>query len=73
MDLCSELDTVLAAVAQIRHDVNNPLSAAMTETELQLMDVTEPEGRSGLESILYELGRIRDRVRELDRLHQPNT
>lgn len=73
MDLCSELDTVLAAVAQIRHDLNNPLSAAMTETELQLMDVTEPEGRSGLESILYELGRIRDRVRELDRLHQPIT
>jgi signal transduction histidine kinase len=57
-----ELRHVLARVARARHDLNNPLTSAMAETQLALLDATEPAVRSGLETIEEQLRRIRDLV-----------
>jgi signal transduction histidine kinase len=53
-------ELILVERARIRHDLSNPLTAAMTETELLLMDVERGELRDGLERVLSELNRVRD-------------
>ncbi|RMH18966.1 MAG: hypothetical protein D6701_05530 [Gemmatimonadetes bacterium] len=64
-----EIRTALDLVAVARHDINNPLTAAMAEVQLLLMDVEEPgELRDGLEAIQAQLRRIRDLVGMLARL-----
>ncbi len=57
-----ELRTVLAEVSRARHDVNNPLTSAMAEAQLLLMDVEDPDVREGLEIVQTQLRRIRDLV-----------
>ena len=48
-----------------RHDINNPLAAGMAETQLLLMDVTDPETRRALMTIEEQMRRIRDLVASL--------
>lgn len=67
-----ELRHALAQVARGRHDINNPLTSAMAETQLALMDATEPVVRSGLETIMEQLRRIRDLVAGLRSLRPPS-
>jgi signal transduction histidine kinase len=55
-----DLDRALAEMSRLRHDLNNPLTAAMAETQLLLLDVSGDEQRESLESILQQLRRIRD-------------
>ena len=57
-----ELRHVLARVARARHDVNNPLTSAMAETQLALMDVVDPGLKAGLETVEEQLRRIRELV-----------
>lgn len=67
-----ELRHVLAHVARARHDLNNPLTSAMAETQLALMDVEQPDIRAGLETIQEQLRRIRDLVGGLRVLRPPS-
>jgi signal transduction histidine kinase len=55
-----DLNRALAEMSRVRHDLNNPLTAAMAETQLLLMDAAEDEARESLEAVLQQLRRIRD-------------
>lgn len=57
-----ELHRVLADVARARHDINNPLTSALAETQILLLDVEEGEIRDSLEVVQEQLRRIRDLV-----------
>ena len=67
-----ELHEILRFVARIRHDINNPLTAGMAETQLLLMDLGE-EGEVGesLVTIQRQLKRIQGLVQDLAHLRRP--
>jgi len=67
-----ELRTVLQFISRARHDINNPLTSGLAETQLLLMDVEEVELRESLEVIQDQLRRIRDLVASLSVLRQPS-
>ncbi|MEX0935737.1 MAG: histidine kinase dimerization/phospho-acceptor domain-containing protein [Gemmatimonadota bacterium] len=62
----------LTELARIRHDINNPLTAALAEAQLVLMDV-EPgtETAASLQAVEEQLRRIRDLVAQLTALRVP--
>jgi signal transduction histidine kinase len=66
-----ELRHVLTRVARARHDLNNPLTSAMAETQLALLDAADPGLRSGLETVEEQLRRIRDLVATLRAFRPP--
>ena len=66
-----ELRHVLTRVARGRHDLNNPLTAAMAETQLALLDAEDPALRQGLEAVEAQLRRIRDLVAGLRAFRPP--
>lgn len=66
-----ELCQVLSFVARARHDINNPLTSALAEVQLLLLDVEDPEVRSGLDTVEEQLRRIRDLVARLQALPRP--
>lgn len=56
----------LEELSRIRHDVNNPLTAALAEIQLLLMDIDENVvEREPLEVVESQLRRIRDLIQEL--------
>ncbi len=57
-----ELQGVLVEIARARHDINNPLTSALAETQILLLDVPAGEVREGLETVQTQLRRIRDLV-----------
>lgn len=62
----------LGILSKIRHDVNNPLTAALAETQLMLMDVEEgTEESQSLRTVEEQLHRIRDLVALLNALRPP--
>jgi signal transduction histidine kinase len=63
-----ELRWVLRFVAKARHDINNPLTAGLAETQLVLMDEPEGELLESLEVIQDQFRRIQDLVAGLTRL-----
>lgn len=69
-----DLHEILRFAARIRHDINNPLTAGMAETQLLLMDLGE-EGEVGesLTTIQRQLKRIQGLVQEMARLRPPRT
>lgn len=67
-----ELRELLHEVAKARHDINNPLTSALAEAQLLLMDVEEEgEVRDGLEVIQTQLRRIRDLVAATGHIRPP--
>ncbi len=66
-----ELGIVLRYLAKARHDINNPLTSVMAETQLLLMDVEDGEVRESLETVQRQIRRIRDLVAELSVLRPP--
>jgi signal transduction histidine kinase len=66
-----ELRQVLTRVGRGRHDLNNPLTSAMAETQLALMDARDPAIRQGLETVEEQLRRIRDLIAGLRALRPP--
>lgn len=67
-----DLLEVLRRVARVRHDINNPLTAGLAETQLLLMDVEEDdELRESLETIQRQLRRIQGLVERLSHLRRP--
>lgn len=63
-----ELRWILRYVAKARHDINNPLTAGLAETQLALMDGPEGEVMESLEVIENQFRRIKDLVAGLARL-----
>jgi signal transduction histidine kinase len=60
-----ELQRILGEVARIRHDLNNPLTSALAEVQLALMDTEGPEHteiRESLEAVQTQIRRIRDLI-----------
>jgi signal transduction histidine kinase len=49
---------ILDRVRSVRHDINNPLAAALAETQLLLMDAGEGETRRALDAVQSQLRRI---------------
>jgi signal transduction histidine kinase len=58
--LPSDAESIVALVRRIRHDANNPLTAALGNVQLLLDDpaVTDPEVRESLTVIESELRRL---------------
>lgn len=63
-DRLLEMRRLVQRFARTRHDINNPLTSGLAETQLLLMDVEDPELREALELIQRQLRRIRDLVQE---------
>jgi len=61
-EVLMDLDGVLADVARLRHDLNNPLTSALAEIQLMLFDVEDPEVRESLEVAQTQLRRMRDMI-----------
>jgi len=62
----------LGVLSKIRHDVNNPLTAALAETQLLMMDTEEgTEVSQSLGMVEQQLHRIRDLVALLNALRPP--
>lgn len=60
--------SVVELVRKVRHDANNPITAALGHVQLLLDDpkVTDPEVRESLGIIEGELRRITDIIRRLN-------
>lgn len=67
-----ELRHVLVRIGRGRHDLNNPLTSAMAETQLALMDVNDPQAREGLQTVEEQLRRMRDLIAALRVLRRPS-
>ena len=61
----------LREIAKARHDINNPLTSALAEVQLLLMDVEDAEVREGLEVVQEQLRRIRDLVAKTGHMRPP--
>lgn len=66
-----DLRAILQEVSRARHDINNPLTSAMAEVQLLLMDVEEGEVREGLDVVQTQLRRIRDLVADTGHIRPP--
>jgi signal transduction histidine kinase len=66
--LVLEFRRILDEISHARHDLNNPLTSALAETQLLLMDITEGEAKESLEVVQRQLRRMRDMIRELSPL-----
>lgn len=62
------LAKIVAHVRKVRHDANNPITAALGHVQLLLDDpsVRDPEVRDSLQVIESELRRLIDIMRELN-------
>ena len=60
--LMLELRGVLTEISRVRHDLNNPLTSALAEVQLLLLDVEDPEVREALEVTQAQLRRMRDMI-----------
>ncbi len=59
-------------LARVRHDINNPLTAALAEVQLTLLDVEpDTESEESLKVVESQLRRIRDLVQELKHYRIP--
>lgn len=66
----SELQEIVELVRRVRHDANNPLTAALGHTQLLLDDpaVTDAETRESLHIIESELRRLTEILRQLNQV-----
>jgi signal transduction histidine kinase len=70
----SKLVEVAELVANVRHEINNPLTGVIGQAQLLLREELSPTARRRVETIEQLSGRIRDtvaRLREVQRPHQP--
>ena len=68
-----ELRGVLAEVAKARHDLNNPLTSALAEVQLLLLDADDEESRESLSIVQAQLRRMRDLIAEMSHLRPPKS
>lgn len=60
MCMSADIESMVALVRRIRHDANNPLTAALGNVQLLLDDpvITDPEVRESLRVVEVELRRL---------------
>ena len=63
--LALTVEQVVGRVRAARHEINNPLAAALVEVQLLLMDAAEEDLRRGLSSVEEQLRTIKQRVADL--------
>ncbi|HEY0320934.1 MAG TPA: histidine kinase dimerization/phospho-acceptor domain-containing protein [Pyrinomonadaceae bacterium] len=71
----SKLVEVAELVANVRHEINNPLTGVIGQAQLLLREELSPTARRRVETIEQLSGRIRDtvaRLREVQRPHHPS-
>jgi len=68
-DRCREF---MDLVRRVRHDANNPLTAALGHVQLLIEEptITDPEVRSTLELVASELGRLSEILRRLNEVRE---
>ena len=66
-----DLEEVLTEIARLRHDLNNPLTSALAETQLLLLDAGEGDLKQSLEVVQEQLRRMRDMLAASRRLRPP--
>ena len=69
----SKLVEIAELVANVRHEINNPLTGVIGQAQLLLREELSPTARRRAETIEQLAGRIRDtvaRLREVQRPHQ---
>ena len=66
--MSTDLQEIVSRIRRIRHDANNPLTAALGHVQLLLDDpaITDEEARDSLRIIESELRRITDILRQLN-------
>lgn len=72
----SKLVEIAELVANVRHEINNPLTGVIGQAQLLLREELSPTARRRVETIEQLAGRIRDtvaRLREVQRPHQTYT
>jgi len=67
------LEAIVALVRRVRHDANNPLTAALGHIQLLLDEpvANDPDVRDSLETVERELRRITAILRELNDVRVP--
>ena len=65
--MAKDIAEVVELVRRIRHDANNPLTAALGHVQLLLDDasITDPDARESLGIIESELRRLADIIKKL--------
>lgn len=66
------LQGVLEEVAKARHDLNNPLTSALAEVQILLMDVSPGPEEESLLIVQEQLRRLRDRLLATRHLRPPS-
>lgn len=68
-----QLKAYIDLVRRIRHDANNPITAALGHVQLLLDDpaVRDPEVRESLQIVESELRRLTEILRELGQVRMP--
>lgn len=61
----AKLDEIADLVSRVRHDINNPLTGVIGQTQLLLRADLEPNVKNRVEKIAQLSNRIRDIVAEL--------
>lgn len=72
----SKLVEIAELVANVRHEINNPLTGVIGQAQLLLREELSPTARRRVETIEQLAGRIRDtvaRLREVQRPHQTHS
>jgi signal transduction histidine kinase len=66
----SDAESIIALVRRIRHDANNPLTAALGNVQLLLDDpaISDPDVRASLTGIESELRRLTQILRQLSEI-----
>lgn len=68
--MSDELQEIVELVRRVRHDANNPLTAALGHTQLLLDDpsITDADARESLRVIESELRRLTEILRKLNQV-----
>ena len=66
-----DLRRIMKDVSHARHDLNNPLTSALAETQLLLMDEPGGEVQASLETVQHQLRRLRDLIKLLSPIRLP--
>lgn len=68
----SKLVEIAELVANIRHEINNPLTGVIGQAQLLLREELSPTARRRVETIEQLSGRIRDTVARLREVQRPH-
>lgn len=68
----SKLVEIAELVANVRHEINNPLTGVIGQAQLLLREELSPTARRRVETIESLAGRIRDTVARLREVQRPH-